>query len=296
MRIPDAGRVEQYDALGVSDVILPVTCRLVPYWQGRKSDKLIRRVLRIADGPKARLLDLFGGSGSACASAVAPNRWWNDLDGTLATLALDIRDRPADLTERCRNLPIGDTDAGVRLWDDMRAGDRADWLPETLAWAAGFTFGARMRGKVYTSHGRSSRAWVRWVDALERTSGAFRTVRVTRLHWEDCLEEAPEEWFVYADPPYYETHANGYAADCQSIDWDRMLRVLARRPALVSGYLEGTPWTDEWMVYRVPTLPGRAARRKATGEVFRTEVIAANRLTMDIVDRRFLEWSTIRVK
>ncbi len=124
--------------------------------------------------------------------------------------------------------------AGVaELWESFRWSPREKWLPEHLAWACCFTFAGRLGGRAHAKS-RSQQSWGAYKRRLMWVSKNLKGVRLTNLDWREAVVLAPDDWVIYADPPYAGTSNGSYATG--GINNEALLNVLRSRKAMLTEY------------------------------------------------------------
>lgn len=255
---------------------LPTTRRppgIVHNWRGRKPYQAARMILdHLPRG--APLVDLFGGSGIVTCLAAPRQRWWNDNDPALYRLAVMLRDDPAELATQCRHMPTTQ-DWADEVWAEMRTRGRTEWEPWELAWAACFTFAARLQGSAQMTTAPIS-GWSAWVSAIPEVSAMLRRTWLSCSDWRDVLggPGLSSGWAVYADPPY--GAASNVYADRSGVIYGELFDALADLPAVVSGWSEATVPPSGWREVRLPQAAIRKAINTQRGDTFRTDVIWIN--------------------
>lgn len=210
--------------------------RIVPDWNGRKSNLAVTQLARLAKGT---IYEVFGGSGTL--SLNHGGVLWNDADRRLFNLALAIQ-HDADLAEKCRALPAGCRGRGAGFSQEWPEGQAhlasirerfADgfYEPCDLAWLATFTFGARLTGRVHMDSGGK---WAKWIEQLPLVAERLAAMRLSSRDALDAIGQVPSGNCVYADPPY--TNAKGSYA--RSVNHEALWEALNAYDGrvLLSGY------------------------------------------------------------
>ena len=255
---------------GPEPVVTPA--RILPAWQGRKSQRHTELVLT-ALGPDKPVIELFGGTGMFTLHSVASHRFWNDSDPALYNVARFIRDYPAKMISECRKMPIDDDGT----WTALRLRPRPEWKPWELAWACCFTFGGRLSGRMFDLKSMK----VMWGQYIKRIPDVARRLQGTGIlnhDWRECLDlhrpsRTPGLWSVYADPPYENSHQTGYLDKSKSSD--ELYKRLEPYRAVVTEYAAPDNWKSLYSFKsKRRYVSGKVREVSKTQHVFASPVLA----------------------
>jgi DNA adenine methylase len=144
-----------------------------------------------------------GGASIFFAKPKAEQNWLNDIDKDLINCLTVIRDNPHELIERLK---------GEKATKERHAYYKNEYKPKTKLDRAVRWFyinrtsysGIMNMQNCYWGYGdKYSMRPENWPRNILRTSAKLQGVKLTSLDFEKVIEEAPNNSFLFIDPPYY---------------------------------------------------------------------------------------------
>ncbi len=154
-----------------------------------------------------------GGGGVFFAKPKAEVNWLNDTHPGLYAFYVTVRDKFDAFADMCRK-QRGDKRALFNYWisrrDLMKAeGDEAllqravqFYYINRTVWGGRVVYDPSRKSRLYFSNPQGWSNLEKKLAHLRDISAKLQGVRITCLGFEDCLEGASEETFIYCDPPY----------------------------------------------------------------------------------------------
>ena len=156
----------------------------------------------------------FVGGGSVFfAKPKAASNWLNDLHPGLYAFFAALRDHFQEFAELCRQQQ-GDLREVFNYWigrRDLMTTNGGDHLVERAiqyfyinrtVWTGRVVYDPTRRSRLYFSNPEGWGNLEKRLALLGEISRKLQGVRLTCLPFEECLEGASEEAFIYCDPPY----------------------------------------------------------------------------------------------
>lgn len=144
-----------------------------------------------------------GGASIFFAKPKAEQNWLNDIDKDLINCLAVIRDNPHELIERLK---------GEKATKERHAYYKNEYKPKTKLDRAVRWFyinrtsysGIMNMQNCYWGYGdKYSMRPENWPRNILRTSAKLQGVKLTSFDFEKVIEEAPNNSFLFIDPPYY---------------------------------------------------------------------------------------------
>ncbi len=144
-----------------------------------------------------------GGGSIFFAKSKAENNWLNDADPALVNTYLAIRDRPEELIEflaeeqaskerhayyKNEFIPSNELEAAARWFYLNRTSYSGIMKLQNCFWGYGDKYSMRPEN---------------WPRNIRRTSAKLQNVKITCLDFEQIINNAPEQSFLFIDPPYF---------------------------------------------------------------------------------------------
>ena len=148
----------------------------------------------------------------------------NDIDNDLVNVYLAIRDNPRELIELLNKRPEAEGRIPAHLTDSVALGDplpatkelhgflKNDYVPQNDLERAGRWFylnrtsysGIMNFQNMYFGYGdKYSMQPKNWGRNILRTSLKLQDVEITNLDFETVIDNAPDDAFLFVDPPYF---------------------------------------------------------------------------------------------
>ncbi len=159
-----------------------------------------------------------GGGAIFLRKPKAQKSWINDHHPGLYAFWKALRDHFEDFAERCRQIDGSSEESLRREFDhwincrDLMTAQGDDELVERAVqyyfinrtvWTGRVVYDPARRSRLYFSNPGGWSRLEKRLAHLAACSRKLRGVRITQLPFEECLGEATDETFIYADPPYY---------------------------------------------------------------------------------------------
>jgi len=160
----------------------------------------------------------FGGGGLFFHKPKAKHNWINDLHPGLYAFWKTLRDQFDEFEALCRKQPASN-EATLRAtfdyWcgrDDLMKASGDDKLLERAVqyyfinrtvWTGRVVYDPARRSRLYFSNPEGWGNLEKKLKHLRACSEKLQGVKITNLPFEQCLEGATPDTFIYADPPYY---------------------------------------------------------------------------------------------
>jgi len=216
-------------------------------YPGGKS-RVAERLCRFIPPHREYREPFVGGGAIFFRKPKARKSWINDLHPGLYAFWKALRDHFEDFAHRCRQID-GSSEESLRAeflyWINRRDLMTAQGDDELLERAVQFYFINRRvvydparRSRLYFSNPGGWSRLEKRLAHLAACSRKLQGVEITQLSFEECLGDATEETFIYADPPYYrdslDTPTSRLYEGHFTIEQHQLLRdLLARTPARV---------------------------------------------------------------
>lgn len=165
--------------------------------------------------------------------------WLNDVDPDLVCLWQSVKDDPGEL-----NRLVGRFTPSVNAFFDFKERDGRDDSSRVergfrklalhrmsvsgFGYMSGGPIGGKSQGSsAYTVECRWSASRIkRTISQISRDFNVFKSLRITCLDFAEVIADAPEESFIYLDPPYYEKGNQLYKHGMTQVDHERLAELL----------------------------------------------------------------------
>lgn len=175
-------------------------------------------------------IEPFVGGGSIFfAKEKVKNNWLNDVDHDLINTYLIIRDKPYDLIEALagekalkerhtwyKNVfqPTNDLERAIRWYYLNRTSYSGIMNPKNCYWGYGDKYSMRPEN---------------WGRSIIKTSEKLQGVKFTNVDFEDVIDNAPNNAFLFIDPPYFNADQDKfYTFSFKKDDHYRLVQCLIR--------------------------------------------------------------------
>lgn len=165
--------------------------------------------------------------------------WLNDIDADLVCLWQSVKEQPGELRDMVHSFtPSVDAFFEFKARDGKNDGTRLERGFRKLALhrmsvsGFGYMSGGPIGGKgqdksEYTVGCRWQSSRIRLtIDKLSRRMNDFKSLRITCMDFAEVIADAPEESFIYLDPPYYEKGNQLYRHGMTHADHERLADTL----------------------------------------------------------------------
>jgi len=187
-------------------------------YPGGKSRVALRLLPYMPEGHAEYREPFIGGAGIFLRKPKAQRNWINDLHPGLYAFWRVLRDHFAEFATLCRAQPARDADelrATFQHWIDRR--DLMDargedalveralqyYFINRTVWYGRVVYDPDRKSRLYFSNPDGWAKLEKKLKHLQRCSDKLQGVKITRKPFEACIADAPEDAFIYADPPYY---------------------------------------------------------------------------------------------
>jgi len=164
--------------------------------------------------PHGEYREIFaGGAAFFFWKPLARQSWINDLHPGLYAFYRALRDHFEPFAERCR-AQKGDLRRLFNRWaerrDLMESRDDRDIVERAVqyyflnrtVWSGRVVFDPRRRSRLYFSNPGGWRYLDKKLAHLQKLSHKLQGVKITCLDFAECVLDAGDDTFIYADPPY----------------------------------------------------------------------------------------------
>jgi DNA adenine methylase len=180
--------------------------------------------------PHSCYIEPFAGGGSIFfAKEKVQENWLNDLDAELINTYLHIRDYPEELINFLDGIPAT---------KELHSYFKNEFQPRNDLERAGRWYylnrtsysGIMNMQNCYWGYGEKySMRPENWPRAIRSASEKLQGVRLTQMDFEEVIEQAPDNAFLFIDPPYYNADQDKfYTCSFTREDHYRLERVLRR--------------------------------------------------------------------
>lgn len=168
-----------------------------------------------------------GGASIFFAKEKTLNNWLNDIDKNLINCLIIIRDKPHELINRLRGekatkerhdyfknkfKPKDKVDKAMRWFYLNRTSYSGIMNMKNCYWGYGEKFSMRPEN---------------WPNNILRTSDKLKNVKLTSLDFEQIIAEAPNNSFLFIDPPYFNADQDKfYTHSFKMEDHTRLAKIL----------------------------------------------------------------------
>lgn len=170
-----------------------------------------------------------GGASIFFAKPKVSENWLNDLDAELTNVYLIIRDNPHALIDFLTGeqatkerhawyksvfQPASNLEAAARWYYLNRTSYSGIMKKENCYWGYGDKYSMRPEN---------------WGRNILRTSHKLQNVKITQLDFQEVIEQAPDNSFLFIDPPYYGADQDKFYNHCLTLEGhQRLAKVLAK--------------------------------------------------------------------
>lgn len=168
-----------------------------------------------------------GGASIFFVKQKVSDNWLNDIDELLINCYLIIRDRPQELIDYLN---------GEKASKERHAFYKNEFKPTTALESAARWFylnrtsysGIMKMQNCYWGYGdKYSMRPENWPRNIRRTSDKLQGVRITQLDFEQVISEAPDDAFLFIDPPYWNADQDKFYAHSFTLqDHLRLCKIL----------------------------------------------------------------------
>ncbi len=164
-----------------------------------------------------------GGASIFFAKPKVERNWLNDFDETLVNVYLTIRDNPQGLINFL---------ADEKATKERHAWYKNEFTPKNKLEEAGRWYylnrtsysGIMKRENCYWGYGEKySMRPENWGRNILRTSEKLQNVEITNLDFEQVIEKAPDDSFLFIDPPYFGADQDKFYNHCLNIEGHKRL-------------------------------------------------------------------------
>lgn len=175
-------------------------------------------------------IEPFAGGGSIffAKNKVGVN-WLNDLDDQLINCYLIIRDRPEELIEGLK---------GIEATKDRHNWFKNEFKPknkldEAVRWyylnRTSYSGIMNMKNCYFGYGDKYSMRPENWPRNIRRTSSKLQGVEIYKKDFETIIDNAPDEAFLFVDPPYYNADQDKFYTHSFKLDDHIRLRDVLKR-------------------------------------------------------------------